>query len=209
MSSLIFYLDEANALVATDTLATLPDGRPSFFCSKALYLPHLRLIVAGTGMAGFADDWVLQINQRLMLAGIENVDKHAPRALSARWEAACNVYPHWRDQSTTIYHFGISELTSKIVGYAYRSTNRFTSEPRDYGSGMKPNCSGFGDGNVIEQIPGLMREQRQLQESSPPEERTYIGGEMILYHLTSEGCYVSKLDEFDDFSAVRDQLLDS
>ena len=55
MSSLIFELNTDCINVATDTLATLPDGSPAVFSTKAMYLPHLRMIVAGTGVAGIWD----------------------------------------------------------------------------------------------------------------------------------------------------------
>lgn len=49
MSSLIFYTDEAQALIVTDTLAVTDNGEPLSFVSKAGYIPQLRTIIAGTG----------------------------------------------------------------------------------------------------------------------------------------------------------------
>ena len=66
MSSLIFYTDEKQALVATDTLATYQDGAPSHFTTKAFPLPHLCMIIAGTGSAGFSDSWFHFINTRTL-----------------------------------------------------------------------------------------------------------------------------------------------
>ncbi|MBD3698997.1 hypothetical protein IE994_02480 [Enterobacter hormaechei] len=53
MSSLIFYTDEAQALIVTDTLAVTDNGEPLSFVSKAGYIPQLRTIIAGTGAGGF------------------------------------------------------------------------------------------------------------------------------------------------------------
>ncbi len=39
MSSLIFYTDEAQALIVTDTLAVTDNGEPLSFVSKAGYIP--------------------------------------------------------------------------------------------------------------------------------------------------------------------------
>lgn len=61
MSSLIFYTDSTQALVATDSLATNSDGEPFMFVTKAGYIPHLRTIIAGTGAGGFANQWQLLV----------------------------------------------------------------------------------------------------------------------------------------------------
>ena len=45
MSSLIFYTDEAQALIVTDTLAVTDNGEPLSFVSKAGYIPQLRTII--------------------------------------------------------------------------------------------------------------------------------------------------------------------
>ena len=56
MSSLIFYTDPEQVLVATDTLAVSSDGKPFIFTSKALYIPHLKTIIAGTGCSEFFNE---------------------------------------------------------------------------------------------------------------------------------------------------------
>ena len=48
MSSLIFYTDREQALVATDSLAVDGSGAPHMFTSKAGYIPHLKTIIAVT-----------------------------------------------------------------------------------------------------------------------------------------------------------------
>ena len=65
MSSLIFQTEEQQVFVATDTWAVTRDGMPITFTSKALILPHLRMIVAGTGSGGFLDQWFVYINSRM------------------------------------------------------------------------------------------------------------------------------------------------
>ena len=52
MSSLIFATDEQQIVVATDTLAVTTEGEPFLFASKATHIPHLRIIIAGTGFGG-------------------------------------------------------------------------------------------------------------------------------------------------------------
>src|ERR1035438_10826177 len=111
MSSIIFQTDENEALVATDTLATLLNGTPYRFTSKVLILPHLRMIMAGTGAAGFLDRWFVIINAEMIVRGIEHLNDHSPRYLNAIW----STYKHEsigipdNPTTTTVYHFGFSE----------------------------------------------------------------------------------------------------
>ena len=66
MSSLIFHTEQNQVMIATDTLATSPDGRPFKFTTKAFFLlPHLRMIIAGTGAGGFLGRWFIRVNDNL------------------------------------------------------------------------------------------------------------------------------------------------
>lgn len=84
MSSLIFYTDEIQAVVATDTLA-VDNGKPIAFVSKSGFIPHLKTIVAGTGAGGFANKWLLEASTRMVVRGIQNLDFHTPKALNRLW----------------------------------------------------------------------------------------------------------------------------
>ena len=127
MSSLIFELNSDCINVATDTLATLPDGSPAVFSTKAMYLPHLRMIVAGAGVAGIMGQWVQQMNDRMVLSGILNVAFHAPKNLRKIWANTQAEYDLTEDHTATIYHLGISE-ENETFGFMSRSTNNFCSK---------------------------------------------------------------------------------
>lgn len=198
MSSLIFYTDKEQALIATDTLGVDSEGAPFLFTSKAIHIPHLKVVICGTGCGGFSNEWALHVNNRMVLGGILNLDYHTERYLSELWEKYKLEYKLPDDFSTTVYHFGFSEESGEIVGFAYRSANNFTSEQLQHGTGVKPECSVL-DGNLFETIPLMMQEQREIQESLPKNERVYIGGEIFAIHLTSNGCSTQKLGEFPDY----------
>lgn len=85
MSSLIFYTDETQAVVATDTLAVNNNGQPIAFVSKSGYIPHLKTIVTGTGAGGFANKWLLEASTRMVVRGIQNLNYHTPKALNRLW----------------------------------------------------------------------------------------------------------------------------
>lgn len=200
MSSLIFYTDDEQIVVATDTLAVKSDGSSMMYCSKAIYLPHIRTIIAGTGMGIFSGDWAMEVNNKMVLSGILNLDFHTPSALREKWKQFQNDYNLPNSMTTTVYHFGISEEDNSIAAFAYRSANNFISEPLPRGFGLKPECSIPEGNNFIELIPQMMEEQRALQIKANPSERIYIGGEAIGMHLTKNGgCNIFPIFKFSDY----------
>lgn len=206
MSSLIFYTDESQAVVATDTLAVDSNGEPFLLTSKSAHIPHLNLIIAGTGCGGFANEWAMHVNNRMVLSGIMNLDYHTQNSLLELWNKYKEDFSLPESMTTTVYHFGISEESKNIVSFAYRSTNEFRSEAIQYGTAVKPECT-ILEGNLIENIPLMMQEQREIQESQPRESRIYIGGEIYLMHLTEQGCNTFKIGEFQDFKKHQQSTL--
>jgi hypothetical protein len=201
MSSLIFHTEAEQVLVATDTLAVSGDGMPFMFTSKSFIVPHLRMIIAGTGSGGFCGKWFIQVNDRMILRGIDNLDFHTPRNLSDLWVSHKHELSIPNDLTTTIYHFGFSEEDRLIHAYAYRSLFDFKSERLEYGIGVKPECGVPTNYNLPEDIKKMMRAQRHIQSQAPPEQRVYIGGEIQIHHLTKNGFNVYTLDKFEDFDA--------
>src|SRR5690242_2369924 len=120
MSSLIFHTDERQVFTATDTLATSPDGEPFLFTTKAFVVPHLWMMMAGTGAGGFLGKWFIEVNDRMIVKGIDNLDYHTPQALDRIWQSykqECSIPETF---TTTVYHFGFSEEEGAIHSYAYR-----------------------------------------------------------------------------------------
>jgi len=207
VSSLIFFTDKDNAVVATDTLVVTPDGEPLLFTSKAIHLPHLRVIIAGTGLGGFATEWALKINDKLIVNGLNNLDYHTPNCLRELWTKFKSELQFGESITTTVYQFGFSQIDGNIAAFAYRSTNNFESEELTYGMRAKPECAFPEDGfSVIDAIPRMMRNQREIQDEGPKDERLYIGGEIQVLYLTRDGCKSFKLGEFDDIEHVQHEM---
>lgn len=199
MSSLIFYTDPSQALVATDTLAVTPDGTPLMYGSKALYLPHLKTIIAGTGLGSFSGGWANYVNDRLIVRGLRNLDFHTPEGLRGQW-ARMKAHQGVPDSmTTTVYQIGVSEDDGEIRAYAYRSANDFESELLAHGTRAKPECSFSSEGHIAQHLRPMMLEQRSIQALKPPDERLYIGGECVVMHLTKETCTTATLFRFDDY----------
>lgn len=200
MSSLIFFTDESQALVATDTLATSPDGKPFMFTTKAFIVPHLRLVMAATGAGGLLGKWFVQANDRMLLKGIENLDYHAPRALAALWQQHKQEFAIPESITVTVYHFGFLGSTGVIRAFAYRSTAGFRSERLPYGLGVKPECPVHDNWCLPADLKTLMVKQRSAQASRPQGERVYIGGEIQVHHLLKDGFQVQTIGRFDDYA---------
>lgn len=211
MSSLIFITNENQVLVATDTLGTAPDGSgtPKCFTTKAFILPHLRMIIAGTGVGDFLGKWFIEITSHMVIKGIDNLDQHAPRILPTVWESQRKEYSIPESMTTTVYHFGFSEETGLIHTYVYRSTNNFMSEPLAYCTAVKPDCTPIIPLQGVEDFRKMMDEQRAIQASRPKEERIYIGGEIQLYVLSKEGFLVKAISRFDDYDSVEKAIYEN
>jgi hypothetical protein len=214
MSSLIFHTDETQVLVATDTLATHPDGRPFKFLSKAFIVPHLNLIMAGVGVAGVLSRWFVFMNEMLAVRGIDALNHHAPGALNSVWQGYKKELSIPDDMTATVYHFGFSEETGLIHAYAYRSAHDFNSDRLEpYGFRYKPEFpapSEYPAVNLLNDLPGMMAAQRAVQAAKPSGgDKIYIGGEIQVHYLSKDGFKVFTLHRFDDYDSDEKAIYDN
>lgn len=207
MSSIIYGFTAENAVVGTDTLAvSSEDFSPVMFTTKSFVVPHLKLIISGTGFQGFAGKWFVRINDGIVVRDIDNLDYHTPDTLRKIWRDYSEEHPPDSEASTTIYHFGYSEELKALRGYAYRSKKNFESEELVYGFGIKPECSLLEDLSLPRDLKKMMDEQRIIQATKPENERLYIGGEIIVNELSHEGFSTYTIDKFDDYETVEETI---
>lgn len=209
MSSLIFYTDKDQAFVATDTLSTLYDGTPLMFTTKAFIVPHLRLIMCGTGVGGFVGRWFIQVNDKIVVRDIDHLDSHTPNNLMAFWQRYKEEFSIPPNLSTTVYYFGFSQRNALIHSYAYRSKNDFKSEALEYGVGFRPECQVPKDSVFPIDIKKMMDDQRSIQVSLPKDQRLNIGGEILIHHLTKVGFSVYTLGQFEDFGTIERKIFEN
>ncbi len=209
MSSLIFYTDKEQAFIATDTLATSPEGNPKMFTTKSFIVPHLQMIMSGTGMGGFLGRWFREVNDRMIVRDIENLDYHTPKALISLWREFRNEYSVADGLTTTVYHFGFSENDDTIHTFAYRSVNNFVSERLPFGVGVKPERKSSDGIQFPTDLKKVMDEQRTIQKTYPKTERVYIGGKIQVHHLTKSGFNVYTCDQFDDFEVDQRSIFEN
>ena len=199
MSSLLFYTDENEAIVATDTLLHYSVDTPPGYVSKTIAIPHMRMMVAATGSALLFSRWIGLVNNQGFALDVDAVDAHAPQELQTLWSELNRHAPALQDQTATIYHFGISDDSGKIHGFAYRSVSNFKSERLDYGLGVKPELmdkAGIDWNSFPACAPDIMQAQSR-QEDAKPRDRVYIGGTTEVTHLTNDGFTIYSLGRID------------
>ena len=206
MTSLIFHTEKEMAFVVMDTLATSVNGEPFMFTTKSFPLPHLKMIICGTGMGGFISRWFLKINDGIVVKGIEDLAIHAPMILRGFWEDYKKNNPIDSNLTTTCYHFGFSEYDDQIHSYAFRSQNQFIAEPLDYGCGIKPVVEIPEPYEFPTDIHKIMKMQRESEEKKNKGERVYIGGEIQITHLTKAGIALYSLGQFEDFKDIESKI---
>lgn len=206
MSSLIFYTDQENAIIATDTLVVDLMGNAQQYTSKAVLVPHLRLVIAGTGIAGFSSRWLIKVNDDMVVRGIEHLNYHATENLKKLFIAYQQEIGFPKNLTTTIYHIGVSEISDEVHAYAYRSDHDFASERLSYGLKAKPECAVPEGYELPSSIVSMMESQRTIQANKPVQERLYIGGEIhvIQFEISSFHCF--RLHRFDDFTATEQSI---
>jgi len=136
----MFSLSPGAIIVVTDTFATTMSGDPHMLVTKCGIVPHLDLVVAGTGIAELPERWRNMLYSQVLCRDIDMLDTHAPAALRQVWADLEfeHADPIANGASATVYHLGLSERTGEYVGYVYRSSNGFASEPMGPGFRVKP-----------------------------------------------------------------------
>jgi len=165
------------------------------------------MIMAGTGVV-FLGKWFIQVNDEMLLKGIDSLDYHAPKSLARIWKThkETRSVPVPDNVTTTVYHFGFSEKEDVIRSYVYRSTDDFRSEALQYGIYVKPECEVPEDYELPIDIKAMMDQQRAIQATRPKSERVYIGGQIQIHHLARDGVYIHTLDRFEDFESTEREI---
>jgi hypothetical protein len=201
MSLLMFALAPNEVVVLTDTLATTPAGGPYLFVSKCSVVPHLEMLVAFTRVAQVGQLWSHKLQTEMLARDIDLLDQHVPNALRAM---AAQVDREFGNASTasTVYHLGYSESQACYTGYVYRSENDFASEVMDPGFRIKPVPEGsFEAPSSLDEMVALGIRVREEQDASPPADRVYIGGELIITAMLDRNVQIRKLYRFEDFDS--------
>jgi len=168
MTLLMFNHAHDGHLVLTDTLATSAAGQPHLFQTKCWPLPHLNMVMVGTGSGNLFEAWYRTLQTSMLVRDIDNLDFHAPRVLRDLWDRVQSDHGS-QVGTSTVYHFGFSSH-GVAIRYVYRSTNNFESELADEpGFGVKPQPLGpFDPPGTFEDFVELAKMIRHEQDALPP-----------------------------------------
>ena len=217
MTILLFSLEPQRICLAMDTLcrdATVPEVAHNY-CSKAVLLPHLHGVIAGTGLRSVIYDWARCVQELTVARDITMLDAIASRELPRIFEA----HAIDTDLTTTIYHFGFDKGAGSMVAFVYRSTTDFASEQLpNSGIGIKPP-DGIDAARASERLYEIglpawfievAQEQKKLDDLKSPPERVGVGGELQFIVLTPDVIQASTCFQFPDFETqFADALLRS
>ncbi len=209
MSLLMFSHQPDNIVVVTDTLATAPDGTPSFFKTKAFPIPHLQMVVAMTGLANLGEKLIDRLFTSTLARDIDMAAKHTPAILAALTEELTAEFGPFPGTST-IYYFGHSPRHTQYVRYAFRSADGFRPEFWTQESfGVKPHPDGsFEPPTALPEMIALAERIRNEQAAVPLNARIHIGGQLTLTVLRDQQITSMQLHEFADAEAQWHQMHD-
>lgn len=198
MSSLLFYTDDHEATVVTDTLVATPEEDFLGHANKAVSVEKLKLITAGTGAADLFIHWISFVNDQSAASDVDSLNDQATERLQSIWGEVQRQLPTLSDQTATVYLFGISNDTGFVHGYVYRSTSNFESTRLPHGLAMRPAVAVEDLGGVeYWDFPAsgkeIMRVQAALEYAKPKGRRVLIGGDANVLKLTKDGIQFSSL----------------
>jgi hypothetical protein len=188
-----------------DTIALKVDTKvPHIYTTKFYLLPHLDIVICGTGIAQVVMDWFVYVNSGMIVRDIDHLNEFTQKQLIKIGQQ------HNLDENntTTIYHFGFSKSSKCYRGYAYRSINNFEPELFSNGSGIKPPIENMdrylvnGSYNFIE----IALQQYNDDKNSPLEKKVGIGGELIFCLLINQTIQISKIFSFLDYQENYDKM---
>lgn len=202
MTSLIFYTDDLEATIATDTLIATKTEEFLGHANKAIYVERMKLICAGTGAADLFIRWVSFVNEESRATDVDSLNDQAAERLQSIWSEMQREIPAFADHTATVYLFGLSDDTGHIHSYAYRSESGFASSRLPHGLAMKPavtpdEMEGVDYCKFPESSKDIMRRQAALEYLKPKGQRVLIGGDANVITLTKAGCQFLPLGPLD------------
>lgn len=198
-------VEESQICIAIDTLAISGTERtPQSFISKYAVLPHLQVIVTGTGHGLFIDEWMAMARGGIIARDIDHLNLYTPGCL----RKIAEKYPELSNISVTIYHFGFSNERNRFLCYVYRSSSQFEAEEILFGVGIKPAIEYKIEDNF--ELPKKFIEIMKLQQKEdfglPISERIGIGGDIHFLHMTEQGIHISCCHRFDTYEKEYEQM---
>jgi len=216
MSALIYYLQENQVVLVMDTLSsqrTETGLKPYKFLSKIFPLMHMNSVLCGTGNFHPILKWFEYIESSIVAYGIVQLNRLTKLSIKEFMEKENST-----DEPTTLYQFGLSEVDGRFYGYAYRSTNNYTSEELQYTIGVKPRDAFNTSEEIFEFIQGnidqgvlvaLMLKLKGYDDNlgNQHPNKVGIGGQMETCLLQKNSLQIIRQDIFPDSADVYQEIL--
>lgn len=184
MTVLNWQLNPQFVAIYSDSLALdAADRRPRSMTTKVYVAAHLDACIAGTGIP-LSLPFYQRVVGSYVVADVVHLDEFASELLSELYEE----YKH-TGLTSTVYTFGWSAKESRYVGFAYRSTHNFQSEPLGYGVAVKPapnDPSLLGELYDQNALIELIKIQAEEDRARPRMERVGIGGDITLWLMNRD-----------------------
>lgn len=200
MTALVFTVQPEQICLVMDTLVVAADDKtPHCYQTKFTILPHLNLVIAGTGLASLVTGWFHFVNGSMIVQDIEHLNTFAPEALR-RVAAQCegtDLTP------TTLYHFGYAASEKRYIGYAYLSTNHWESEQLSDALSFKSvaHVAPTYDMQFTKFLIDIVSKQRRQDLLLPLPERVGIGGDIQFVRMENGTVTVSTVHRFESYES--------
>lgn len=200
MSAIAFNVSRDQAMIAVDTMCTNEEGLFSHHVSKALPIPHLNIVVAGTGSLDLIERFALALNSRAF-ASHDEVALHASDALAVIWEdwraalGESSTGANHHVQTSTIFQFGFSSENDTFEAIQYHSGNGFKVERMTNVTAHKPPAPLLGEprDDDLSELFRIVASQRIHQDSKPFDSRVHIGGDVLVFTVCAKGIAIHNI----------------
>jgi len=221
MSAVYLQIADETAITAADTYSIrAKTGGPLKLADKFIPLPHLNMVLTGTGYHGFLLEWYQALQRDAAPTDIEHLNEFAPALLQETW-----LRFKWKNDlpesppgsgGSKICHLGYSERKESFVGYYYDLKDDFaptTVRPgQEY---LMPKMEGVhdalleGDYTAQEQVIAFFQRAKELDEQKPVGERVGIGGEIKFLGQGQWGHVCKTIHRFDNYEETKASILET
>jgi hypothetical protein len=221
MSAVYHKVADKAVITAADTYSIRADtGEPLKLADKFIPLPHLNMVLTGTGYHGFLLEWYRALQREAAPIDVEHLNEFTPGLLQETWlrfkrKTDLPESPPGSGGSK-ICHLGYSERKERFVGYYYDLKDDFApTAVRPGQEYLMPKMEGVhdalleGDYTPQEQVIAFFRRAKELDEQKPVEERVGIGGEIKFLKQTQQGHVCLTIHRFDDYEETKQTIMET
>lgn len=207
MTLLNYYLSDNEIILIMDTLSSYAvTKQPHCFCTKFFPLPHLDMIMCGTGLHNVIIKWFELLSSNMVAKDIDHLNEFTPNILKDIFKE--NILE--KESATSIYHFGINK-EDKFIGYKYWSVDNFEpfALPRN-GWAYKPDSERlrrFLSSNDTYDFWDIVTLQYTNDKKEQFDKKVGIGGDIIVCSMSREGIGIKKLFSFIDSKIMFNEML--